>query len=137
MSATSSPKCSAAAREAIEAYAALKSDLDDIAEPDGSAELDEDAFWEALLSGELDTAFGAVTGALRSGVHVNRIAEAMVMLAADRMARTPVSFNPGWWDLGAEMQTGSVVRGDHRHAATRRPQRPSTTPRGSSMATDG
>lgn len=43
----------------------------------------------------------------------------------------------GWWDLGAEMQTGSVVRGDHRHAATRRPQRPSTTPRGSSMATDG
>ena len=103
-------------REAIEAYAALQSDLDDIAEPDGSAEFDEDAFGEDLLSGELDTAFGAVTAALRSGVHVNRIADTMVMLAADRMARTPVSFNPGWWDLGAEMQTGSVIRGVHRHA---------------------
>ena len=103
-------------REAIEAFAALQSDLDDLNEPDGVVELDEDAFGEALLSGELDTAFGAVTAALRSGVHVNRIADTMVMLAADRMARTPVSFNPGWWDLGAEMQMGSAIRGVHRYA---------------------
>ncbi len=103
-------------REAIEAYTALQADLDTIAEPDGSADFDEDAFGEALLSGELDTAFGAVTSALKSGVHVNRIADAMVMLGADRMARTPVSFNPGWWDLGAEMQMGSAIRGIHRQA---------------------
>ena len=103
-------------REAIEAFTALQADLDRIAEPDGTADFDDDAFGEALLSGELDTAFGAVTSALKSGVHVNRIADAMVMLGADRMARTPVSFNPGWWDLAAEMQMGSAIRGIHRQA---------------------
>ena len=103
-------------REAIEAYTALQAELDHIAEPDGSFDFDDDAFGEALLSGELDTAFGAVTAALQSGVHVNRIADTMVMLAADRMARTPVSFNPGWWDLGAEMHMGSAIRGIHRQA---------------------
>ena len=103
-------------REAIEAFTALQADLDTIAEPDGSTDFDDDAFGEALLSGELDTAFGAVTAALKSGVHVNRIADAMVMLGADRMARTPVSFNPGWWDLAAEMQMGSAIRGIHRQA---------------------
>ena len=103
-------------REAIEAYTALQDDLDQIAEPDGSVVLDDDAFGEALLSGELETAFGAVTAALQSGVHVDRIADAMVMLGADRMARTPVSFNPGWWDLAAEMQMGSAIRGVHRYA---------------------
>ena len=103
-------------REAIEAYTALQDDLDQIAEPDVSVDLNDDAFGEALLSGELETAFGAVTTALQSGVHVNRIADAMVMLGADRMARTPVSLNPGWWDLAAEMQMGSAIRGVHRHA---------------------
>ena len=103
-------------REAIAAYAALQADLDAMAEPVDSTPLDEDAFGEGLLSGDLNTAFGAVTTALQSGVHVNRIADTMVMLAADRMARTPVSFNPGWWDLAAEMQTGAAIRGVQRYA---------------------
>ncbi len=103
-------------REAIAAYAALQADLGAMAEPARSAPLDEDAFGEALLSGDLNAAFGALTAALQSGVHVGRIADAMVMLAADRMARTPVSFNPGWWDLAAEMQMGSAIRGVQRYA---------------------
>lgn len=106
-------------REAIEAYAALQSELDRITEPDLSAEFDADSFGEALLSGDLGQVLGAVTAALQAGVHVGRIADTMVMLAADRMARTPVSFNPGWWDLGAEMQMGSAVRGVYRHAGYR------------------
>ena len=98
-------------REAIEAYRKLLADLNDITEPDGSAEFEEDGFVMALVSGDLGTVFGAVTDALQSGVHVNRIADAMVMAGADRMSRTPASFNPGWWDLGAEMQMGSALRG--------------------------
>jgi hypothetical protein len=34
----------------------------------------------------------------------------MVMLAADRMARTPVGMSPGWGDLSWEMTLGSSVR---------------------------
>ena len=98
-------------REAIEAYRKLLADLNDITEPDGSAEFDEDGFVMSLLSGDLGIVFGAVTDTLQSGVHVNRIADAMVMVGADRMSRTPASYNPGWWDLGAEMQMGSALRG--------------------------
>ena len=98
-------------REAIEAYRNTLSFLDEITEPDGAVEFDEDKFVMALLSGELGTVFGAVSDALQSGVHVNQIADAMVMSAADRMSRTPASYNPGWWDLGAEMQMGSAIRG--------------------------
>ena len=104
-------------REAIQAYAALQPELDAIAEPEDSADYDEDAFGTALLSGELRTAFDAVTTALRAGVHVDRLADTMVMLGADRMARTPASLNPGWWDLGAEIQLGSAVRGVHRYGS--------------------
>ena len=98
-------------REAIEAYTNLQADLNDISEPGGSVEFDEDGFVMALLSGDLSTVFGAVSDTLQSGVHVNRIADTMVMAAADRMSRTPASYNPGWWDLGAEMQMGSAIRG--------------------------
>ncbi len=103
-------------REAIGAYAARQADLGALIEPVDTVPFDEDAFGEALLSGDLNTAFDALTAALKSGVHVDRIADTMVMLAADRMARTPVSFNPGWWDLAAEMQIGSAIRGVHRCA---------------------
>lgn len=98
-------------REAIQAYTNVQSFLTEITEPDSTVEFDEDGFVMALLSGDLNVAFGAVTDALQSGVHINQIADAMVIAGADRMARTPASYNPGWWDLGAEIQMGSAIRG--------------------------
>ena len=54
--------------------------------------------------------FNAVTAALRARVSVDRIIATMVLLAADRMARTPVNLNPGWGSLRQELILASSVR---------------------------
>ena len=69
----------------------------------------------ALLSTNLRTVFQAVIEALQSGAHANKIADAMVMTAADSMSRTPFSYNPRRWDLSAELPMGSAIRGDAKY----------------------
>src|SRR6185436_7324199 len=48
--------------------------------------------------------------ALRARVGIERIVTTMVLLAADRMARTPVNLNPGWGSLSHEIVLASSVR---------------------------
>ena len=40
----------------------------------------------------------------------------MVLLGADRMARTPASMSPGWWELGREISLASSIRTTLRFA---------------------
>ena len=75
-----------------------------------ATDFDEDEFVVGLVSGDLDKTFDAVTNALKAGVDINRIATTMVLTAADRMARTPASMSPGWWELGLEMTWSSSIR---------------------------
>lgn len=77
---------------------------------DDSVPFDEDAFAEGLISGELSQTFDAITNALKGGVSIDRIVTALVLLAADRMARTPVNLNPGWGGLAREMNMAASVR---------------------------
>ena len=83
--------------------------------PAEAIEFDEDEFATGVVSGDLDETFGAVTKALKTGVSINRIATTMVLTAADRMARTPASMNPGWWALGQEMTWSSSIRTARRY----------------------
>ena len=71
---------------------------------------DEDALTRGLLSGDLTQTFNAVSDALRARVDIDRIVTTMVLLAADRMARTPVNLNPGWGSLRQELILTSSVR---------------------------
>ena len=71
---------------------------------------DEDGFVAGLVSGDLDETFDAITNALKASANINRIATTMVLTAADRMARTPASMSPGWWELGQEMTSSSSIR---------------------------
>jgi len=71
---------------------------------------DEDAFARGLVAGDLTQTFNAISDALRAGVDINRIVTTMVLLAADRMARTPVNLNPGWGSLSQELILASSVR---------------------------
>src|SRR5262249_16930810 len=61
-----------------------------------AAAYDEDALAAGLVSGDLTQTFNAISEALKASVEVPRIVTTMVLLAADRMARTPVNLNPGW-----------------------------------------
>jgi nitrite reductase/ring-hydroxylating ferredoxin subunit len=75
-----------------------------------AAAYDEEALAKGLVSGDLTQAFNAISAALRARVEIDRIVTTMVLLAADRMARTPVNLNPGWGSLRQELILVSSVR---------------------------
>lgn len=99
-------------REAIGKLESLEDFVADIAanpRPQTS-EFDEDIFAAGLVSGDLDNTFDTITDALKGGIEINRIVQTMVLLGADRMARTPASMSPGWWELGQEISLSSSIR---------------------------
>ena len=99
-------------REAISKLESLEDCIADLAAnpPAQTTDFDEDAFAAGLVSGDLDNTFDTITNTLRSGVDMNRIASTMVLIGADRMARTPASMSPGWWELGREISLASSIR---------------------------
>ena len=86
---------------------------------DQVAAYDEEALAKGLVSGDLTQAFNAISDALRARVDIDRIVTTMVLLAADRMARTPVNLNPGWGSLRQELILVSSVRTALRYGGFR------------------
>jgi hypothetical protein len=74
------------------------------------AEFDEGRLSKELVSGDLTRMFDAISDALKARVDIDRVATTMVLLAADRMARTPANLNPGWGSLNQELVISSSVR---------------------------
>ena len=73
-------------------------------------EFDEDAFIEALTSVNLQRSFGAVQTVLTDGVKLERLITTLVLLAADRMAHTPVNVDAGWENLTTELNLAASLR---------------------------
>ena len=105
-------------REAIQKLEEIEHIFDELPQ-ETSVDYDEDKFSAALVSGDLDEVFDAVTEMLTAGVPINTLATTMVMTAGDRMARTPVNMSPGWWDLQEEMELGATVRKVLRYGGTK------------------
>ena len=99
-------------REAISKLESLEDLIADLAAnpPTQTTDFDEDAFAAGVASGNLENTFDTITDALKNGVEMNRIISTMVLLGADRMARTPASMSPGWWELGREISLSSSIR---------------------------
>ena len=76
----------------------------------GVVEYDEDAFVNALLSVNIQKSFDAVGGALKAGVTLDRLITTLVLVAADRMARTPVNVDAGWGVLTMEVNLAASLR---------------------------
>jgi nitrite reductase/ring-hydroxylating ferredoxin subunit len=102
-------------REAMGLFEAA-TPLCDVAVADPDAVFDPDALAAGLVSGDLHETFQAITTPLQAGVDIDRMATTMVLLAANRMARTPVNMSPGWGSLNWEMLLGSTVRTARRYA---------------------
>src|SRR6185503_1855001 len=98
-----------AAIKMFEPVNALIHDLSSTSPGDQAGEYDEEALAKGLVSGDLSQTFNAVSDALRARVEIGRIVTTMVLLAADRMARTPVNLNPGWGSLTQELILASSV----------------------------
>ena len=109
-------------REAIQKLEEISPIFDELPQEtstESSVDYDENKFSAALVSGDLDEVFDAVTEMLAAGVPINTLVTTMVMTTADRMARTPVNMSPGWWDLQEEMEISSTVRKVLRHGGTK------------------
>ncbi len=104
-------------REAMDLFTDAEAVIEEASANRGqSGKYDENGLTEALVSGDIATTFGAVSESLRQGASIGQIATTMVLLAADRMARTPVGMSPGWHDLGWELALGSNLRAVEKQA---------------------
>src|SRR5437667_572813 len=98
---------------AIKMFEPVNANINELASTTTTSEAaayDEDALAKGLVSGNLAQTFNAITDALKARVGIDRIATTTVLLAADRMARTPVNMNPGWGSLRQELILASSVR---------------------------
>ena len=71
---------------------------------------DEDAFVNALTSVDIQKSFDAVASVLKAGVPIDQLISTLVILAADRMARTPVNVDAGWECLTTELNLAASLR---------------------------
>ena len=85
----------------------------------GMVEFDEDALAGAFLSVNIEKSFGAAGAALEKGVKLDRLITTLVLLSADRMARTPVNVDAGWGPLTMELNLAASLRTALRHGGHR------------------
>jgi nitrite reductase/ring-hydroxylating ferredoxin subunit len=81
----------------------------------GSPGHDEDAVAGALAGTDVKKAFEAVGAVVNAGVPFERVIDTFVLLAADRMARTPVNVNSGWPELTTELNLSVSLRTAYKH----------------------
>ena len=90
----------------------LKS-LDDIA---GNGQVNEDSLCDALTGVNIVRSFDALEDELTNNANLDRLITTLVLLAADRMARTPISVDAGWENLSTELNMASALRMAKRNA---------------------
>jgi hypothetical protein len=104
--------------EAMKVYEPIEAAMTDgghlVATPPSNSTYAEDAFVLALGSGNLPSIFQGLTDVLAAGVDADRIVTTLVLVAADRMARTPVNANPGWGALTGELNLAASLRAAQR-----------------------
>ena len=95
-------------RTAIETMKSVMPAIEDV-RTHGAGQ-DEDAFAAAVAGTDVKTSFEAVGAALKAGIAFERVIDTFVLLAADRMARTPVNVNSGWPELTTELNLSVSLR---------------------------
>lgn len=96
-------------RDAINILSEMKSTIESAA-LERTNKFDEDAFVEALTSVDLERSFEEVQAVIVDGVRLDKVITTLVLLAADRMANTPVNVDAGWWNLTMELNLASSLR---------------------------
>ena len=97
-------------RDAVQLMSGTVPAIESIDYSSRRSDYDEDGLAHALLSGNIQKSFEAVTGVLHEGVSLDRLITTFVLLAADRMARTPVNVDAGWGPLTMELNLAASLR---------------------------
>ena len=98
-----------------DAVARMRELLPDVVVDSGNEAIDEETFASALTSVDIHRSFDALAGALAGGGNMDRLITTFVLLAADRMARTPVAVDAGWPNLTRELNLASSLRSIKTH----------------------
>ena len=96
-------------RDAVTRMRELQAQIENVQEVASNANFDENVLTSAVTSVDIQRSFDAVADALDSA-SIDRLITAFVLLAADRMARTPVSVDAGWPNLTRELNLASSLR---------------------------
>ena len=105
-------------RDAIQLMRQMLPTLEN-ADLEQTVEFDEDAFVAALTSVNLQRSFEAVQTVLTDGVKLERLITTLVLLAADRMAHTPVNVDAGWENLTTELNLAASLRSAQQMGGTK------------------
>lgn len=92
--------------------------IESISERADPIELEERELVAAVTSVNIENSFDAVERQLTNGVNLDRLITTFVLLAADRMARTPVAVDAGWEVLTSELNAASALRSAKRLCGT-------------------
>ena len=107
-------------RDALQKMSSLEETIDRAVGMERTVDqYDEDTLVEAVLSVDIDRSFDALAAALLTGVRLERLITTFVLLAADRMARTPVNVDAGWENLTQELSLARSLRMAQRQAGDR------------------
>ena len=98
-----------------DALARMRELLPDVVVDSGNEAFDEETFASAVTSVDIHRSFDALAGALSGGGNLDRLITTFVLLAADRMARTPVAVDAGWPNLTRELNLASSLRALKTH----------------------
>jgi hypothetical protein len=99
-------------RDAVQLLSELQERIDAALAQQGAVavDYDEDALVEALSGADIQRSFTALIEALEAGVAPERLISTLILLAADRMARLPVTVNAGWPELTTELNMAAALR---------------------------
>ena len=100
-------------RDAVARMRELLPDIEGVPET-GEGTFDEDELAAAVTSVDIHGSFDALASAI-AGVSMDRLITTFVLLAADRMARTPVAVDAGWPNLTRELNLASSLRALKTH----------------------
>lgn len=106
-------------RDAVGLMSAIVPNIEASKQSTNGADYDEDSFVSALLSANIQKSFEAVSSVLAKGVKLDRLITTLVLVAADRMARTPVNVDAGWGVLTMELNLAASLRTAQRHGGDR------------------
>lgn len=101
-------------RDAVARMRELQAGLENAAKTSANGGFDEDALTSAVTSVDIRCSFDVLAGAI-SGAALDRLITTFVLLAADRMARTPVAVDAGWPNLTRELNLASSLRAVKKH----------------------
>jgi len=98
-------------RDAVELMTSMVSSIETRnTPPDKPVDYDEDAFVNALTGINIQKSFETLGSVLKSGVGLDRLITTLVLMAGDRLARTPVNVDAGWGALTTELNLAASLR---------------------------